>query len=94
LTRVLLLFQRRLVILNLARGQVDPGLKIGRVDLEKQVSLVQLLVVLDRNVNDRTRHPRGDPDDIGSDLPIPGPGILDVSVVERASRPSRQANHD
>ena len=38
---LLLLFQRRFIILNLARGKIDLGLKIGRVNLEKQISLAQ-----------------------------------------------------
>jgi hypothetical protein len=70
------------------------GLKIGRVNLEKQISLAQLLVVVDRNVNDRPRYPRGDTDDIRSDLAISGPGMLNVSEIERDSCPERQANND
>jgi hypothetical protein len=32
-----------------------------------------------------------DADDVGSDLPIAGPGILQLAIVERADRPSGQA---
>jgi hypothetical protein len=91
---LLLLLQIRFVILKLARCNVDLGLKIGRVDLEKQISFPQLLVVMDRNVNDRTRYPRSDTNDIRSDLAISGPGMLNVSEIERDSCPERQANND
>jgi hypothetical protein len=77
---LLLLLQSRFIILNLTRGNVDLGLKIGRVDLEKQISLSQLLVITDRNANDRTRYPGSDTDDVRSDLAIPRPGMLNVSV--------------
>ena len=91
---MLLLFLSRFVTLKLARGNVDLGLKIGRVDLEKQISLPQLLVVMDRNVNDRPGYPRGDTDDIRSDLAISGPRMLDVSDIERDSCPERQTKND
>jgi hypothetical protein len=91
---LLLLFQSCFVILNVARGNIDLGLKIRRVDLEKQISLAQLLVIMDRNVNDRPRYPRGNTDDIRSDLAISGPGMLNVSDIERDSCPERQANND
>src|SRR5258707_1831602 len=91
---LLLLFQSRFIILNVAGGNVDLGLKIGRVNLEKQISLAQLLVIMDRNVNDRPRNPRSDTDDIRSDLAISGPGMLNVSKIERESCPERQANND
>jgi hypothetical protein len=89
-----LLLKGRFVILNLGYGHVDLGLKVGRIDLEKQISLAQLLVVSDRHVNNRTRYPRGDPNNVCSDLAISGPGMLDVPAIERDSGPNREANHD
>ena len=91
---LLLLFQSRFIILNLAGGNVDLGSKIRRVNLEKQISLAQLLVIMDRNVNDRPRNPRSDTDDSRPDLAISGPGMLNVSEIERDSCPERQANND
>jgi hypothetical protein len=88
------LFQSRFIILSLACGNVDLGLKIGRIDLEKQISLTQLLIIMDRDANDRPRYPRGYTNDIRSDLAISRPGMLNVSEIERDSRPERQANND
>jgi hypothetical protein len=76
------LSQHGFVIVNLAHDDVDPGLKVGRIDLEKQISLAQLLVVSDRHLNNRTRHPRGDTNDVRTDLAISGPGLLDISEIE------------
>src|SRR4029077_18278653 len=70
----------------------DLGLKVGRVDLEEQVALVHRLVIPDRHADDRAGNPRGDADDVGTDLAIAGPGVLQVAVVEGGRRPSRQAH--
>ena len=79
---------------SIHRKADDLGLKVGRIDLEKQISLAQLLVVSDRNVNNRTRYPRGDANDVCSDLAISGPGLPDVPTIERDSCPTREANND
>ena len=89
-----LLYQSRLIILNLARCNVDLSLKVGRVDLEKEISFPELLVITDRNVNDRPGYPRSYTDDIRSDLAISGPGVLKVSEIQRDSCPDRKANND
>ena len=77
--------------LNLAFGHVDLGLKVCRVDLKEQVALVHRLIVPDPHADDRAGNPRGDADDIGADLAISRPGILQVAVVEGDGRPNRQA---
>ena len=86
---LLLLFESRFIVLNLASCNVDLRLKVARVDLKKQISLPYLLVVSDRNMYDWTRDPRCDADDVSSDLAIPGPGIFNVSRVKGNGRPDR-----
>src|SRR4029077_17320643 len=49
------------------------------------------LIVPDPHADDRAGNPRGDADDIGADLAISRPGILQVAVVEGDGRPNRQA---
>jgi hypothetical protein len=85
---LLLLLETRFIILNLASGNVDLRLKVARVDLKKQISLPYLLVISHRNMYDRTRDPRCDADDVRSDLPIPGPGIFNLSRIEGNGCPS------
>ncbi len=50
---LLLLFQVRFVIKDLAGSLVEPRLEIGRIDLKKQIPLFHLLVIMDRNMNNR-----------------------------------------
>src|ERR1700758_1741819 len=87
---LLLLLESRFIVLNLASGYVDLRLKVARVYLKKQIPLPYWLVVSDPNLYDRTRDPRCDADDVGSDLAIPSPGILDISRVQRKGPPDSQ----
>jgi hypothetical protein len=91
---LLLLLESRLIVLNLARGYVDLRLKVARVYLKKQFPLPFWLVVSDPNLYNRTRDPRCDADDVGSDLAIPSPGILDISRVQRNGRPDSETDND
>jgi len=91
---LLLLLESRFIVLNLASGYVDLRLKVARVYLEKQIPLPYRLVVSDPNLDDRTRDPRCDADDVGSDLAIPSPGILYISRVQRNGRPDSETDND
>jgi len=72
---LLLLFQVRFAIQDLAGGQGELRLEIGRIDLEKQIPFFHLLVIMDRNTNNWSGHTRGNADDIRPDLAIPCPGF-------------------
>jgi len=88
-----LLFEVGFGGLNLAGGQVDLGLKVGRVDLEEQVAFLYSFVVSDGNDYDGARDSRCNPDNVSSYLAISGPGILYVSRVQGNRRLDRQANN-
>jgi hypothetical protein len=91
---LLLLLESRFIILNLASGYVDLRLKVAWVHLKKQIPLPYWLVVSDPNLYDRTRDPRCDADDVGSDLAIPSPGIHDISRVQRNGCPDSETDND
>jgi hypothetical protein len=91
---LLLLLESRFTILNLTTRNVDLRLKVVRVDLKKQIALPDLLVVSDRNMYNRTRDPRSDADDVGSDLAVSSPRICNVSRVEGNGCPDGQNNND
>ena len=90
---LLSLRESRLSILHLPSGNVDLRLKVLRIDLEEQVSLLHLLVVSDSNPYDGTGNARCDLDNVCANLAISRPGIFDVTRVERKARPAGQANN-
>jgi hypothetical protein len=90
---LLLLRKSRLIILQLSSGNVDPRLKVARIDLEEQVALPDWLIVSDGNLYNRTRDSRCDADDVGTDLAISGPGIFDITRIKGDGRPDSQANN-
>ena len=88
------LLQVRFTVQNLSGGNVQLSIKIGRIDLKQQVSRFHLLIVADRDVNDRAGNARRNADDIRPNLGIPGPGIVHVALIKRPGSPDGQANDD
>jgi hypothetical protein len=51
---LLALFEVRLGVFNLAGSNINLSFEIGRIDLEERIAFLHLLVVPDRDVDDRT----------------------------------------
>src|SRR5580704_19635765 len=79
---LLSLRESRLRILHLPSGHVGLRLKVVRIDLKEQVSLLYLLVVSDRHPYNGTGNARCDLDNVCPNLAISGPRIFDVTRVE------------
>src|ERR1700741_5208720 len=91
---LLLLLESRFIVLNLASGYVDLRLKVARIYLKKQIPLPYRLVVCDPERDEWPRDPRCNTDDVGLDLAIPSPRILDISRVQRNGHPDTETDND
>ena len=65
------------------RGIVDCGDKGRGIDLKKQVAFFDSLIILNRDLDDRPRHPRSDADHVGSDLGIPRPRTIYITRIQQ-----------
>ncbi len=85
-----LLAQRRKLIarlIELCLGLFERCLVGARVDLEEQIASLHELIVLDRQIDDGTRHAGRDLNHVGPHLPIARPWIHDVvPVLEQHQR--------
>src|SRR5271166_2120803 len=91
---LLLLFQVGFGVENLPGGDVQQSLVIGRIDLKQHVSSFHLLVVADRDVNNRAGNARRNSNYIRANLRVPGPRIFHIPLIKRPRSPSGQANDD
>src|SRR5271169_2323504 len=88
------LLQVGFTVKNLPGGNIQLSVKIGRIDFKQQFPRLDLLIIVDRNVNNRTGNARRDADDIRPDLGISRPRIIDVALIQNPGGPSCQANDD
>src|ERR1700693_5454615 len=88
------LLEVRFTIKNLSGGNVQLRNKIGGIDFKQEVSHLDLLIIVYRDVNDGARNAGCNSDDIRPDLRIPRPGIVHVPLVKGPGSPACQANDD
>ena len=67
--------------LKIRLALLDRGVEGAGVNLKQQVARLDPLVIPDRQINDRPGHAWIDLDDLGTHLPVAGPGIGDVDPV-------------
>jgi len=64
-------------------GRIQSRLVIGWVNFKQKIAGFYLLIVPDRNADNRARDTRRNTNDVRSDLAIAGPGIRDILLVQK-----------
>ena len=75
-------------------GRIQSRLVIGWIDFKQKITGLHLLVVVNRNVDDRAGNAGRDTNNICSDLAIAGPGIRDILLVQEPGGTDRDAEND
>src|ERR1700730_7073118 len=67
---------------------------IGRIDFKQKITGPYLLIIVDRNVDNRAGYAGRNTNDICSDLAIASPGVRHILLVQKPSSPGRDGNND
>jgi hypothetical protein len=91
---LLFLDEIRIRVGNGRLGRFQGRLVIGRIDFKQKITGLDLLIVVDRNVDDRAGDARRNTNDIGSDLAIAGPGSVTYFRYRNQAAPAAMATTD
>jgi hypothetical protein len=65
---------------NWRLGRIQSRLVMSRIDLKQKIAGLYLLIVVDRNVDNRAGNARRDADDVGPHLTIASPRSLYLAI--------------